>query len=100
MGRHKQSGRCNDIDTGSDAPVPHPAHYQQWFAYFDTIDLRRHLRDIEIVLIEAALEKTNGTISGAAEALNLRRTTLIEKMKKLMIERPLSASDSDDRQAG
>lgn len=85
---------------GSEAPVPHPAHYQQWFAYFDTIDLRRHLRDIEIVLIEAALEKTNGTISGAADALNLRRTTLIEKMKKLMIERPLSASDSDDRQAG
>ena len=41
-----------------------------------------------MVLIEAALEKTNGTISGAAEALNLRRTTLIEKMKKLMIEKP------------
>ena len=57
-------------------------------AYFDAIDLRRHLRDVEVVLIEAALEKTNGTISGAAEALNLRRTTLIEKMKKLMIEKP------------
>ena len=99
-GTSNLAGVKGDTDTGSDAPVPHPAHYQQWFAYFDTIDLRRHLRDIEIVLIEAALEKTNGTISGAAEALNLRRTTLIEKMKKLMIERPLSASDSDDRQAG
>ena len=43
-------GVKGDTDTGSDAPVPHPAHYQQWFAYFDTIDLRRHLRDIEIVL--------------------------------------------------
>jgi len=95
------AGIKGDTDSGSDgAPVPHPTHYQQWFAYFDTIDLRRHLRDIEIVLIEAALEKTNGTISGAAEALNLRRTTLIEKMKKLMIERPLSAVDGDDRQAG
>ena len=99
-GTSNLAGVKGDTDMGSEAPVPHPAHYQQWFAYFDTIDLRRHLRDIEIVLIEAALEKTNGTISGAAEALNLRRTTLIEKMKKLMIERPLSASDSDDRQAG
>ena len=99
-GTSNLAGVKGDTDMGSEAPVPHPAHYQQWFAYFDTIDLRRHLRDIEIVLIEAALEKTNGTISGAADALNLRRTTLIEKMKKLMIERPLSASDSDDRQAG
>ncbi|NCF47295.1 MAG: sigma-54-dependent Fis family transcriptional regulator, partial [Alphaproteobacteria bacterium] len=56
--------------------------------YFDTIDLRRHLQEVEIVLIEAALRKKEGQITGAAEALKLRRTTLIEKMKKLMIERP------------
>ncbi len=80
-------------------PVPHPSHYQQWFAYFDHIDMRRHLRDVEVVLIEAALEKTNGMISGAADALKLRRTTLIEKMKKLMIERPISAFE-DENQSG
>ena len=81
-------GISGDTDLDSQSPLPHPTHYKEWFAYFDAIDLRRHLRDIEVVLIEAALEKTNGTISGAAEALNLRRTTLIEKMKKLMIEKP------------
>ena len=61
--------------------------------YFDTIDLRRHLRDVEVVLIEAALEKTEGMVSQAASNLKLRRTTLIEKMKKLMIEKPLPKSD-------
>ncbi len=74
-------------------PVPHPSHYKQWFHYFDNIDLRRHLRDVEVVLIEAALEKTDGMVSQAASSLKLRRTTLIEKMKKLMIEKPLPKSD-------
>ena len=62
------------IDLAQDAgepPLPHPAHYADWFSYFDTIDLRRHLRDVEVVLIEAALEKSEGMVSQAANALNL-----------------------------
>ena len=77
-----------------DKPLPHPSHYKQWFSYFDTIDLRRHLRDVEVVLIEAALNKTEGMVSQAASALKLRRTTLIEKMKKLMIEKPTPNTES------
>ena len=73
---------------GNEAPLPHPSHYSDWFAYFDTIDVRRHLQDVEIVLIEAALRKSDGMISHAADALKLRRTTLIEKMKKFMIAKP------------
>ena len=77
-------------DANADMPLPHPSHYRDWFAYFDAIDVRRHLQEVEIVLIEAALEKSNGMISHAADALKLRRTTLIEKMKKFMIEKPIS----------
>lgn len=73
---------------GNEAPLPQPSHYSDWFAYFDTIDVRRHLQDVEIVLIEAALRKSDGMISHAADALKLRRTTLIEKMKKFMIAKP------------
>ena len=47
------------------------------------MDLRRHLSEIEIVMIEAALEKTDGMVSQASDALKLRRTTLIEKMKEI-----------------
>ena len=82
-----------NIIAENENPIPHPSHYKQWFEYFDNIDLRRHLRDVEVVLIEAALEKTDGMVSQAATALKLRRTTLIEKMKKLMIEKPTSKSE-------
>ena len=89
------------IDLAQEAgepPLPHPAHYANWFSYFENIDLRRHLRDIEVVLIEAALDKSDGMVSKAAETLKLRRTTLIEKMKKLMIERPTPSEER--RQTG
>jgi sigma-54 specific flagellar transcriptional regulator A len=82
------------IVDAEDAPLPHPSHYRDWFSYFETIDLRRHLRDIEVVLIEASLEKSEGMVSQAAAALKLRRTTLIEKMKKLMIEKPVAQSNT------
>ena len=65
-----------------------------WFAYFDDMDLRRHLQDIEITLIEAALDKHEGMVSRAAEALKLRRTTLIEKMRKYVIEKPANSPES------
>jgi sigma-54 specific flagellar transcriptional regulator A len=77
-------------DTSVDLPLPHPNHYKDWFSYFDNIDLRRHLQDIEIVLIEAALENSAGQVSQASGMLKLRRTTLIEKMKKLAIEKPFA----------
>ena len=65
--------------------LPHPKNYKNWFTFYDEIDLRRHLQDVEIVLIEQALEKTSGKIALAADKLKLRRTTLIEKMKKYSI---------------
>ena len=74
-------------DEESNVPIPKPEHYKDWFLYFDKMDLRKHLSEIEIVMIEAALEKTEGMVSQASDALKLRRTTLIEKMKKYGISR-------------
>jgi sigma-54 dependent transcriptional regulator, flagellar regulatory protein len=47
------------------------------------IDLRAHLTAIERRLIEQALERSGGTVAHAARLLGLRRTTLVEKMRKL-----------------
>jgi sigma-54 dependent transcriptional regulator, flagellar regulatory protein len=47
------------------------------------IDLRVHLTAIERRLIEQALDRSGGTVAHAARLLNLRRTTLVEKMRKL-----------------
>ena len=66
--------------------LPHPKNYKNWFSFYDEIDIRRHLQDVEIVLIEEALEKTNNKVALAADKLKLRRTTLIEKMKKYSIK--------------
>jgi sigma-54 specific flagellar transcriptional regulator A len=47
------------------------------------LDLRAHLHSIERRLIEQALERSGGTVAHAARFLNLRRTTLVEKLRKL-----------------
>jgi sigma-54 specific flagellar transcriptional regulator A len=49
----------------------------------DGLDLRAHLLTIERQLIEQALQRSRGTVAQAARLLNLRRTTLVEKMRKL-----------------
>jgi len=47
------------------------------------IDLRAHLIAIERSLVEQALQRADGTVAQAARLLGLRRTTLVEKMRKL-----------------
>ena len=74
-----------DITSNPEDYLPHPKNYKNWFSFYDEIDLRRHLQDVEIVLIEEALDKTNNKVALAADKLKLRRTTLIEKMKKYSI---------------
>ena len=49
----------------------------------DGCDLKQHLVAVETQLIDKALQATDGNVSKAAKALNVRRTTLIEKIKKL-----------------
>jgi sigma-54 specific flagellar transcriptional regulator A len=49
------------------------------------LDLRAHLHAIERRLVEQALGRANGTVAHAARLLNLRRTTLVEKLRKLGI---------------
>jgi sigma-54 specific flagellar transcriptional regulator A len=46
------------------------------------INLKDHLSAIEIGLIRKALEEADGTVAEAARLLNMRRTTLVEKLRK------------------
>jgi sigma-54 specific flagellar transcriptional regulator A len=54
------------------------------------MDLRAYLNDIEHGLIVEALARSGGTVSHAARLLGLRRTTLVEKMRRF----GLSGNDS------
>ena len=50
------------------------------------IDLQNHLRNLERSLICLALERTGGNQNKAAELLNIKRTTFIEKTKRLNLD--------------
>jgi sigma-54 specific flagellar transcriptional regulator A len=51
------------------------------------IDLRHHMASIELDLIRAALAQAGGVVAHAAPLLGLRRTTLVEKLRKYGIDR-------------
>lgn len=48
----------------------------------DGIDLKKHLSDVECALIKQALDESGGIVAHAAKRLHLRRTTLVEKLRK------------------
>ncbi|MDP1708488.1 MAG: sigma-54 dependent transcriptional regulator [Gammaproteobacteria bacterium] len=57
------------------------------------IDLKEHMQQLEATLIQQALEESNGVVAHAATLLKMRRTTLVEKMRKLGLSRADATSD-------
>lgn len=53
----------------------------------DGIDLKQHLTNLECNLIKQALEDADGIVAHAANRLRLRRTTLVEKLRKYGLQR-------------
>lgn len=51
------------------------------------LDLREYLAELEQDLIQQALAAEDGVVARAAERLNIRRTTLVEKMRKYGMNR-------------
>ncbi|MFK5913931.1 MAG: sigma-54 dependent transcriptional regulator [Woeseiaceae bacterium] len=58
----------------------------------DGIDLKAHLLSLESNLIKQALDESKGVVAHAAQRLNMRRTTLVEKMRKYGLQRVANAS--------
>ena len=51
------------------------------------IDLKEYLTGLEQDLIQQALDDSGGVVARAAERLTIRRTTLVEKMRKYGLQR-------------
>ena len=51
------------------------------------IDLKEHLSQLEFSLIKQALDEADGVVAHAAKRLSMRRTTLVEKMRKYGLQR-------------
>ena len=76
----KQMPSLETAKNNTDPPTP--KDFAKWFERNNSVDLRSLLRDIEIVFIEAAMDRNSGNTSEAAKDLKLIRTTLIEKIRK------------------
>ena len=59
-----------------------PEGHDPWFPD-DGVDFDQYIAGIELALIQRSLERTHGNKRQAAKLLNLKRTTLIEKLKRL-----------------
>jgi DNA-binding NtrC family response regulator len=68
----------SELLDGSSAPITSPVSLPD-----DGIDLGLLVANIERELIERSLERSGGNKGRAARLLNLKRTTLVEKLKRL-----------------
>jgi len=67
-------------------PVPQPVT-QSMNLPGDDFDLKEHLSTMELTFIKQALDEANGVVAHAAKRLNMRRTTLVEKLRKYDLQR-------------
>jgi sigma-54 specific flagellar transcriptional regulator A len=58
------------------------------------LDLKEYIQDLERSLIQQALDDCSGVVARAAERLRLRRTTLVEKMRKYGMLNRLEPTDA------
>ena len=83
-------GSRPEIDVGDLPPevqeAPPPASTPYVDLPDDGLDLNDYLSSIERDLIRRALERTGGNRNKASELLHIKRTTLVEKMKRLALE--------------
>ncbi|MDH5257504.1 MAG: sigma-54 dependent transcriptional regulator, partial [Gammaproteobacteria bacterium] len=56
------------------------------------IDLKEHLSNLEFNLIKQALDDAGGVVAHAAKRLKMRRTTLVEKLRKYGLQRQSESS--------
>ena len=83
-------GSRPEIDVGDLLPEMQEAPPATATPYVDLpeegLDLNEYLSTIERDLLRRALERTRGNRNKAAEVLRIKRTTLVEKMKRLGLE--------------
>jgi DNA-binding NtrC family response regulator len=73
-----------DVDTPLQDAASSGAHgtAEVWFPD-DGLDFEGYISGVELSLIKQSLERTQGNKRQAAKLLKLKRTTLIEKLKRL-----------------
>jgi sigma-54 dependent transcriptional regulator, flagellar regulatory protein len=92
---HKFRDGVADSGPEADGPMamPLPAMHMGPQLPENGIDLKEYLNELEMGLIRRALDEAGGVVAHAAKLLGMRRTTLVEKIRKFGIARPEDAPD-------
>ncbi len=69
-------------DPSAHAPQPSLRGAPSDLARSSWVDLKSHLAAVEFDYIQRALQESNGVVAAAARLLRLRRTTLVEKLRR------------------
>ena len=85
LGDAGESGTAGDGPGASALEVGMPGLIQ--LGEGGQVELKSLLEGLEVRLIRQALDEADGVVAQAAKMLGLRRTTLVEKMRKFQIER-------------
>lgn len=89
-----------DLDESHDETLAESAQAGAEFVQLDStlllpsdgLDLKAYIAKLEQSLIQQALDDSGGVVARAAERLKMRRTTLVEKMRKYDLQRAAQAS--------
>ncbi len=81
-GTHRRSSVHGPSRRNSEPADAGEESSEVWFPD-DGLDFDRYIEAVELSLIRRSLERTQGNKRQAAKLLNLKRTTLIEKLKRL-----------------
>ncbi|WP_448564008.1 sigma-54 dependent transcriptional regulator [Thalassotalea ganghwensis] len=87
-----------DYDDDSDASFDDPAFADSFNSEDESsqqvgvlpdegLNLKEYLADLEVSLVTQALDKNNWVVARSAELLGMRRTTLVEKMRKYNLQK-------------
>jgi sigma-54 specific flagellar transcriptional regulator A len=68
---------------------------QQSLLPLNGLDLKEYLANLEKNLIAQALDDSGGVVARAADRLGIRRTTLVEKMRKYKLQKKQSEASTD-----
>lgn len=87
---------------GTETPDPMPAPVatseseEAGLLPLNGLDLKEYLNNLERDLIEQALDDSDGVVARAADRLHIRRTTLVEKMRKFNLGRRQYDDNDED----
>jgi len=95
--RHLEAHEEDEIAVPAAAAAPEPASASGpavGLLPVNGLDLKEYIQDLEKSLIEQALDDCSGVVARAADRLRLRRTTLVEKMRKYDLLNAATAAEA------